>query len=189
MGEAVEIEWIEIRGGTCLFGDQARPITVRTLLWTRTPVTAAQYTDDNSCERPQHPITNVDHRMAEEFAARLGGRLPRSVEWEWMASGPDRRFWPWGNEKWRPELANLRDSGWERTTPVAAHEEGRTPDGMLDVAGNVWEWTGSSTMGDGFVIRGGSYDSPPLYARCTFLNSAPAELRSPGIGFRVVRER
>lgn len=189
MGNAMGVEWIEIPGGTCLFGDQARPIAVRTLLWTRTPVTAAQHASDDLCDRPQHPITNIDHQMAEEFAGRLGGRLPRSVEWEWMASGPGRRLWPWGNDEWCPERANLRGSGWERTTPVTAHEAGRTPDGMLDVAGNVWEWTASSTMGDGFVIRGGSYASPALYARCTFLNAVPAELRSPGIGFRVVRER
>lgn len=188
MGEAMYIEWIEIPGGICMFSDQAHPVTVRTLLWTRTPVTNAQYIGNESCDRPQNPITNVDHHSAEEFASQLGGRLPRSVEWEWMASGPARRLWPWGNEPWRPDLANLRDVGWEQTMPVTAHEQGRTPDGMLDVAGNVWEWTGSSTMGDGFVIRGGSYASPALYARCTFLNSAPAELRSPGIGFRVVRE-
>jgi iron(II)-dependent oxidoreductase len=56
------------------------------------------------------------------------------------------------------------------------------------VAGNVWEWTASPAMGDGYVIRGGSYASAPLYAQCTFLNAAPAELRSAGIGLRVVRE-
>jgi iron(II)-dependent oxidoreductase len=43
-------------------------------------------------------------------------------------------------------------------------------------------------MGGGAVIRGGSFASTPAYAQCTFLNAAPAELRSPGIGLRVVRE-
>ena len=42
-------------------------------------------------------------------------------------------------------------------------------------------------MGGGYVIRGGSYASKPLYARTTFLNAAPAELRSPGISVRPVR--
>ncbi|MFB9729688.1 formylglycine-generating enzyme family protein [Haloechinothrix salitolerans] len=181
----MNIDWIEIPGGTCLLGDQARAITVPTLLWTRTPITQAHLGDD---PRERRPITRVDHPTADHIARRLGGRLPRSVEWEWMASGSERRVWPWGNASWGPELANLRDSGYEDTTDVAEHPEGATPHGMLDVAGNIWEWTASSTMGDGYVIRGGSYASPPLYARCTFLNSAPAELRSPGIGFRVVRE-
>lgn len=181
----MSLDWIEIPGGTCMFGDQARPITVPALLWTRTPITQAQLGYD---PREHHPATNVDQPTADRIAWQLGGRLPRSVEWEWMASGPERRVWPWGNAHWSPELANLRDSSYEATTDVTAHPDGATPDGMLDVAGNVWEWTASSTMGDGFVIRGGSYASPPLYARCTFLNSAPAELHSPGIGFRVVRE-
>ncbi|GAA4888779.1 SUMF1/EgtB/PvdO family nonheme iron enzyme [Pseudonocardia sp. C8] len=181
----MSLDWIEIPGGTCLFGDQARPITVPTLLWTRTPITQAQLGD---VPREHRPATHIDQSTADRVSCQLGGRLPRSVEWEWMASGAERRVWPWGNAPWGPKLANLRDSGYEDTTDVAAHPEGATPDGMLDVAGNVWEWTASSTMGDGFVIRGGSYASPPLYARCTFLNSAPAELRSPGIGFRVVRE-
>lgn len=52
------------------------------------------------------------------------------------------------------------------------------------MAGNVWEWTATAVWGNGFVLHGGSYASPPLYAKCTFLNAAPAELRSPGIGLR-----
>ena len=185
MDSAMSLDWIEIPGGTCLFGDQARPVTVPTLLWTRTPITQEQLGDN---PHQQRPVTDIDQATAAPIASQLGGRLPRSVEWEWMASGAKRRVWPWGDARWGPEMANLQDSGHGDTTDVTAHPDGATPDGLLDVAGNVWEWTASSTMGDGFVIRGGSYASPPLYAQCTFLNSAPAELRSPGIGFRVVRE-
>lgn len=181
----MNIDWIEIPGGTCLFGDQARPVVVPTLLWTRTPIAQGHLSDG---PRACRPLACVDQPTAEEFASRLGGRLPRSVEWEWMAAGAERRAWPWGDTPWNPALANLRESGYGDTTDVTAHADGATPDGMLDVAGNIWEWTASPTLGDGFVLRGGSYAAPPLYARCTFLNSAPAELRSPGIGFRVVRE-
>lgn len=181
----MNIDWIEIPGGTCLFGDQARRVVVPTLLWTRTPIPQGHLSDGPTAHRP---LACVDQPAAEEFARQLGGRLPRSVEWEWMAAGAERRVWPWGDTPWNPALANLRDSTYDGTTDVTAHADGGTPDGMLDVAGNVWEWTVSPTLGDGFVLRGGSYASPPLYARCTFLNSAPAELRSPGIGFRVVRE-
>lgn len=183
----MNIEWVAVAGGTCLFGDHARPVTVPALLWTRTPVTRGQYGEDTGPYRG-HPMTGIDQSTAECAARRLGGRLPRSVEWEWMAAGSARRRWPWGDQPWRAELANLRDSGPARTTEVAAHRPGATPDGLLDVAGNVWEWTASRVLGEGFVIRGGSYASPPLYAQCTFLNAAPSELRSPGIGFRVVRE-
>jgi formylglycine-generating enzyme len=61
------------------------------------------------------------------------------------------------------------------------------PQGLLDVAGNVREWTATRVMGGGYVIRGGSYASKPLYARCTFLNAVHAQRRSPGIGVRPVR--
>jgi iron(II)-dependent oxidoreductase len=105
-----------------------------------------------------------------------------------MAAGSQRRRWPWGDEEWQPGYANLRDAGHGSLTPVNAHPAGATPEGLLDVAGNVWEWTAHATMGGSAVLRGGSYASPPLYARCTFVNAAPAELRSAGIGLRVVRE-
>lgn len=57
------------------------------------------------------------------------------------------------------------------------------------MAGNCWEWTSSSVLGGGFIVRGASHASPGLYAKCGFLNAAPSELGSPGIGFRVVREK
>ncbi|MEW2401368.1 SUMF1/EgtB/PvdO family nonheme iron enzyme [Streptomyces sp. NPDC046862] len=177
------VRWIRIEGGTCRFGDQKRPITVRALEWTRTVLTPAQlgYSTDH------RPLTGLSQGDAAQLAQELGGRLPRSVEWEWAASGLDCRLYPWGNDEPTPRRANLR-GGPGRTTPVGAYPDGATPQGLLDMAGNVWEWTSSPTLGEGFVLRGASHDSPALYARSTFLNAAPAELASPGIGFRVVRE-
>ncbi|SHF60593.1 formylglycine-generating enzyme family protein [Streptoalloteichus hindustanus] len=183
----MNVEWVEVPGGTCVFGDKARQIKVSTLLWTRTPITHAQLRGERGGERALHPVTSLSHAQAAEIAETLGGRLPTSVEWEWMAGGSARRRWPWGDQEWTPERANLRGSGVDTTSPVDAHPAGATPEGLLDVAGNVWEWTARSTMGNGAVLRGGSYASPPLYARTTFLNAAPAELASPGIGLRVVR--
>ncbi|MFD8497768.1 formylglycine-generating enzyme family protein [Amycolatopsis sp. NPDC059657] len=158
-----------------------------TLLWTQTPV-AYGHVPGNDGIGSRYPVTGITHSDATALAARLGGRLPRSAEWEWMAAGPLRRCWPWGDAPWQPAYANLRDSGHNTVTRVDTHPDGATPEGVLDVAGNVWEWTASTTMGDGVIIRGGSYAAPPLYAQCTFLNAAPAELSSPGIGLRVVRE-
>jgi sulfatase modifying factor 1 len=177
--------WVLISGGRCRYGDQGRMVAVGDLYWTTTPVTARQLgiTDD-----PDLPVTSIDHEAAQEIAARFGGRLPRSTEWEWMAAGAQQRCYPWGDRPWNPSLANLRGSGIGRPVPTCAHPAGATPDGLLDVAGNVWEWTATSVMGDGFIIRGGSFAALPMYARCTFLNAAPTELRSPGIGLRVVRE-
>jgi sulfatase modifying factor 1 len=179
-------DWVLVEGGACLFGDAARRVEIGPLWWTTTPVTPAflgtrsRYADI--------PVTGVTQAEAALLAQRLGGRLPRSSEWEWMASGPGRRRYPWGDTDWHPGRAALLPSGYAGPVPVGTHPEGATAEGVLDVAGNVWEWTDSPVMGGGSVIRGGSYSSLPLYAQTTFLNAAPAELRSHGIGLRVARE-
>jgi iron(II)-dependent oxidoreductase len=180
--------WVVVAGGVCRYGDRGRPCTVRALAWTRTPVTWAQAGREPPADRgPDTPITHLTHSEAVVLAADLGGQLPTSTEWEWMAAGPDRRRYPWGDYDWTPDRANLRPSGRGRPTPVDGHSCGATPAGVFDVAGNVWEWTASPVLGAGAIVRGGSYGSPPLYARTTFLNAAPRELRSAGIGLRVVR--
>ncbi|MEV6905955.1 SUMF1/EgtB/PvdO family nonheme iron enzyme [Amycolatopsis sp. NPDC051071] len=184
----MRLEWIKVTGGICEYGDAGRRIEVPTLLWTRTPLTYAHLPNEQAGLGRRYPVAEISHAEATQIASLLGGRLPRSAEWEWMAAGPGRRRWPWGTASWQPALANLRDSMHDTVTPVDTHPAGATPEGMLDVAGNVWEWTASTAMSDGVVIRGGSYASSPLYAQCTFLNAAPAELRSRGIGMRVVRE-
>jgi sulfatase modifying factor 1 len=176
--------WLLVPGGQCRYGDNARPVEVAPLLWTATPVTPRHLGEPG----PRLPVTQVRHEQAESIARALGGRLPRSAEWEWMAAGADRRRYPWGEAEWDPSLANLLPAGADGPVAEGRFPAGATPEGMLDVAGNVWEWTATKAMGNGYVIRGGSYASQPAYARTTFLNAAPAALRSPGLGFRVVRD-
>jgi iron(II)-dependent oxidoreductase len=159
---------------------------VSTLDWTSTPITNRHL--DLDAALSEFPVTGIGYGTATDIASRLGGRLPSSVEWEWMAAGVQRRTFPWGDEPWNAELACLAPAGHRCPGPVGAHPGGATADGLLDVAGNVWEWTATPVMGGGYVIRGGSYASVPLYAQCTFRNAAPAELASPGIGLRVVRQ-
>lgn len=177
------VRWIRIEGGMCRFGDRQRRVRVRTLEWTQTVLTPAQL----ACGPDERPITGLAQHDAAALARALGGRLPRSVEWEWAAAGPDSRLYPWGDDEPTAQLANLR-GGPGRTTPVGAYPDGATPDGLLDMAGNVWEWTSSPVLGDGYVLRGASHVSLALYAKSAFLNAAPAELESDGIGLRVVRE-
>jgi sulfatase modifying factor 1 len=179
-------KWLLIGGGLCLFGDAARPVRIRPLCWTTTPVTP-RYLGGRG-PSADVPLTGVSSTEAAAIAAELDGRLPRSAEWEWMAAGAMRRRYPWGDTDWHAGRAALLPCGYTSPVPTGRHLDGATPEGMLDVAGNVWEWTASPVMGDGFVIRGGSYASQPLYAQTTFINAAPAELRSAGIGLRVVRE-
>ncbi|MGQ0841511.1 formylglycine-generating enzyme family protein [Actinokineospora sp.] len=181
----MSLEWIEVPAGICRIGDYPRPVPA--LLWTATPITYGHLPDDGLPLAPGLPVTDVTHADAARIAELLGGRLPTSVEWQWMAAGPQRRPWPWGDEPFSVERANLLGSGHDTVTPVDAHPDGATPEGLLDVAGNVWEWTADAAIRDGVVIRGGSYATPPVCARCTYRNTAPPDLRSPGIGFRLVR--
>jgi iron(II)-dependent oxidoreductase len=189
----VDIDWVPVAGGTCAYGDgPGRAIQVSDLWWARTVLTCGQARDAGA-EIPAGPDdalpwTRVDHADAAAMADAVGGRLPRSVEWEWMAAGARRRRYPWGDQPWSPERANLRGCGHGRPQPVGSLPDGATPDGLLDIAGNVWEWTASLVLGNGAVVRGGSYNSLPVYALCRFVNAAPRWLRSPGIGVRVVRE-
>jgi formylglycine-generating enzyme required for sulfatase activity len=183
----MDVTWILLEGGTCPVGDRARPVAVGTLWWSAIPITRGQL--GVGAAEPRLPATGLTFDEAGAIAAELGGRLPTGQEWEWAAAGAGRRRYPWGGDDWAPERANLRPAGHGRVLPAGAHPAGATPDGLLDMAGNVWEWTASRWLhGDGAGLRGGSYNSLPLYARCTFLNAAPRWLRSPGIGFRVVCE-
>jgi len=181
--------WVSIPGGTCRFGDTARPRPVGDLLVAVTPLTYGQLGLAGEVSDSDMPVTGIDYAEACRLAELFGGRLPTSVEWEWLAAGPEQRLFPWGEQPWSPYLARLRgpDTVHEGPGRVGGHVEGATPQGLLDLAGNVWEWTASSVMGGGYVIRGGSYASKPLYGRSTFLNAVHAERCSSGIGVRPVR--
>lgn len=150
---------------------------VATLWWSATPLA-----------RGRMPITGLSLPHAARLAFEVGGRLPTSAEWEWMAGGGTRRF-PWGNRAPERGYANLRGLGPGRVTPVRAHAAGRTPEGVWDAAGNVWEWTTAPWRRDrAALLHGGSHHSLIQYAACIHANDAPPGLCSPGIGIRAVRD-
>ena len=95
---------------------------------------------------PEHPVVNINWFHADEYCKWLGGRLPTEAEWEKAARGTDRRIYPWGATP-DPNRANYLNSGDpfdNGTAPVAYYREGnsdgRSPYGVSDMAGNVWEW-------------------------------------------------
>jgi sulfatase modifying factor 1 len=182
-----DIEWKLVRGGRALYGDAARPRAVPDLLWSATPVTWIEACLDQIIEDPYSPLVQLNQYQAIQFAERFHARLPTSVEWEWMAAGLSRREYPWGDEEWNLRKANLHPSANHKPVRVGSFPEGATPEGILDVAGNVWEWTSSRVAHGGGIIRGGSYRSKPLYARTRFINAVPCELSSNGIGVRLVK--
>ena len=184
------LAWLEVPGGL-LPAARWQPATwIPDLAWTAGPMTPASVRglELAGCPDPEMPLTGLDWRAAQAVAAALGGRLPTSTEWEWMASHGTRRY-PWGDHEPTPAHANLRGLGPGQVTPPGAFPAGTTADGLVDVAGNVWEWTSTTVPGGGAVIRGGSYNSISLYATCSFTSEIPATTVSPGIGLRVVRPR
>ena len=84
-----------------------------------------------------HPVTNVSWYDAMAYAAWLGGSLPTEAQWELAARGQAGRSYPWGDEAPTPAHANYNRVG---TTPTGEFPDGATPEGVHDLAGNVWEW-------------------------------------------------
>jgi len=159
--------------------------------------------------KEQYPVPGVDWHDACAFCewvsahTRQSIRLASEAEWEKAARGTDGRIYPWGDAPPTPTLCNFADSKLEGTTPVGSYLAGASPYGVLDMAGNVWEWTGDwydasyyahaparnpagPVTGDIRVLRGGSYLNLAELVRCAYrLNFYPYRWDTL-FGFRVV---
>jgi formylglycine-generating enzyme required for sulfatase activity len=121
-------------------------------------------------------------------------RLPKEEEWEWAAGGePDGsiRKYPWSKDKGEPDenLANFNKNVGV-TTPVDRYPAGATPSGLMDMAGNVWEWMEnySSEIKKYMALRGGAYYSDKASLVCSARGDGNPHVDWSGdIGFRVLR--
>ncbi len=162
--------------------------------------------------KSDHPVVQVSWHDAVAYCrwlARATGRpyrLPTEAEWEKAARGPELaegRIYPWGN-KWETGRCNSDEAGVGDTSPVGAYPNGASPYGVLDMAGNVWEWCATKWqkaypyevkedewMGDylagtdGRVLRGGSWFNLSL-ARCAYRYGFSPGGRFSVSGFRLV---
>ena len=191
------------------------------------PLCNANETED----RLEHPVNCVDWDQARLYCEAQAGRLPTEAEWEFAARGSDGRIYPWGDKAPDATLLNAcgsecvawmkahpdpdatpaamydQNDGFVSTAPVGSFPKGASQYGILDIAGNVWEWVGdwfaaydpasASTMtmaprgpatGDMRVIRGGAWNGAmPAWVRPSWRYSAPPGYRTHGIGFRCAR--
>lgn len=153
------------------------------------------------------PLNSVTFTGATQVCAFLGGRLPTEDEWERAARGADGRRWPWGNEPGcgvrDPQL--VPQTSQEGAPPKPRDEMrrgdclldgpaphnlafGDSPDGLVAMAGSLWEWT--STPGDQpgeRRVRGGGWlDASALDLRTTVRGSQPEAAQLPDVGVRCV---
>jgi formylglycine-generating enzyme required for sulfatase activity len=153
-------------------------------------------------KRSLHPVVGITAFEAEAYCAWMSEqrkkivRLPTEEEWEYAARSDDRRPFPWG-EAFDASLTNTLESGKEDTVVIASNPGDTSPFGVMDMAGNVQQWTSSLYQplpdevfppGVLRVARGGSFNDTIFGSRTTYRHAYPPGFFHPFLGFRVVVE-
>jgi formylglycine-generating enzyme required for sulfatase activity len=153
-------------------------------------------------DRADHPVNCVDFEQATAYCASVDKRLPTEEEWEYAARGTDGRRFPWkGGDPtnqlcWNGEGNELGKGKHPSTCPVGSYPAGASPFGILDMAGNVWEWTSAAycpydkpDCGDARkVIRGGAWNNlVPSFVRSQDRTKEAATARNDNVGFRCAK--
>jgi iron(II)-dependent oxidoreductase len=148
------------------------------------------------------PVTWVSQEDARAYAKWAGKRLPHEWEWQYAAQGTDGRIYPWGND-WDGSKVPAPDRSRTMRGPdnVDAHPAGASPFEVMDMVGNVWQWTDEYVDDHtrGGILRGGSYYQPQgsvWYFPQGYRNDqhgklllmAPSYDRSGALGFRCVKD-
>ena len=160
----------------------------------------SKYDDDRRFKEDDQPVVGVSWYAARTYCLWLSlmesngqdtrrYRLPIEWEWEYAAAGKEKREYPWPKDKGEPnsKLLNYK-SNVGQTTPVGSYPEGATPEGLYDMAGNVWEWTDSwyDYSRSYRVIRGGSWYNPAENCRSATRYYYQPVRRPNFVGFRLV---
>jgi formylglycine-generating enzyme required for sulfatase activity len=163
--------------------------------------------NDEAFNNPAQPVVGICWYEARAYCTWLSVqtgqafRLPTEAEWEAAARGPAGRRYAYGDE-FDARLYNAFETHIRRTTPVGVFPGGETPDGLIDMAGNTWDWTGSLyqpypyVADDGRedpaaearrVVRGGSWSNDRASARAACRSDLGPDGRFNRFGFRLAR--
>jgi toxoflavin biosynthesis protein ToxD len=142
--------------------------------------------------REDHPVVLVSHADVKAYALWLGRqtksswRLPTEAEWEKAARGPEGARFPWG-DIFNASLLNSADRGPFDTMPVGSFPDGASPAGLLDAAGQVFEWTATRSGQGHYIVKGGSWDDKGCgVCRPAARHARPANIKHILIGFRLI---
>lgn len=147
-----------------------------------------------------YPVIYVSWLDANAYARWIGRRLPTEEEWEKAARGANGFQWPWG-DRFYPHRCNVKESGKNKSLPVGSFLSGANEFGVLDLAGNVWEWVDSDLKpypdydgrldyfpsGYRKVLRGGSFQEKGDYARGAFRGAGSVNQIYFNVGFRCAK--
>lgn len=192
-GASSSPDMISIAGGSFQMGRDdgneyekpAHEVTVSPFLIDKYEVTNEQYSQfvrQTRHQAPSHwpngqyeigkatkPVGFVSWYDAKDYCEWAGKRLPSEEEWEFAARGKDGRIYPYGNQ-WKPRFSNAREVGLNEPQSVGSYPDGASPFGVLDMAGNVAEWTGTDYIPypksnaqpqeGNKIIRGGGFRVP-----------------------------
>ncbi len=141
------------------------------------------------------------HWLSHRLGTRIPIRLPTEWEWQQAAKGGDPTYkYPWGKE-WDATRCNSIESRLNRTTFVGLYPSGGTPQGAMDMGGNVWEWCLNTynapseqaalrinISSKSRVIRGGSFYNGSIDLRSSVRYGHSANCKNLGLGFRLAQD-
>jgi eukaryotic-like serine/threonine-protein kinase len=169
----------------------------------KAPVSKGSFRYSNYYGNPQfesYPVIHIDWKMAKTYCEWAGRRLPTEAEWEKAARGEQALTYPWGNEEPNKHLLNFNKEMGD-VTAVGSYPNGASPYGVLDMAGNAWEWVADwysetyyasspasnprgRNSGQERVLRGGAWLNDFTMVRSSNRNSGVPDDACVSCGFR-----